>query len=116
MTRKESLAELIAKVEAGKWWLDVGVAKAYCAKSGLGNYSVKITNAHNGSIDAAMSLRKAVLPGWFAGVSENIYGHGWHGWVQTHECSMDANSDDPARALLLAILRALHSMEPDQTP
>ena len=108
MTRKEALAELIEKVEAREpilhplpaWW----PTKDW----------VNCVGAFHGSLDAAKALHEAVLPGWFAGVSENIHGHGWYGWVQTNERHMEARSNQPARAWLLAILKALHAQESGQ--
>ena len=107
MTRKEALAELIEKLEAGKG-LDERVAMRATGRGAL------VWMAFNGSLDAAKALHEAVLPGWFAGVSENIHGHGWYGWVQTNERHMEARSNQPARAWLLAILKALHAQESGQ--
>ena len=107
MNRKQALAELIAKVEAGEW---PGKNVLHEIND---TYGFDAWRAYDGSLDAAKLLHEAVLPGWFGGVSENIHGHGWYGWVQTNERHMDARSDNPARAWLLAILRALHSMEPE---
>ena len=122
MKRKQALADLIAKVEAGTLIPDnLIVSSEVSAMIDLavnvsdlhGDVWADLFNAYDGSLDAAKLLHEAVLPGWFGGVSENIHGHGWYGWVQTNERHMEARSDQPARAWLLAILRALHSMEPD---
>ena len=66
--------------------------------------------AYNGSLDSAVSLLEALLPGW-----------GW-GRLVSYETMMvaittgqfqqfSADADNPARALLLATLRAYRSVE-----
>jgi len=128
MTRKEALAELIEKVEAGKpakvriWFGAVGVC--YHAAS----------NAAAGSLDSAKALHEAVLPGWGwrvgscfvsddAAVFPDFYcpEHGERlraSLDQDREWFDDTDVDrrppgNPARAWLLAILRALHAKETD---
>ena len=114
MTRKDALAQLIAKVEAGTLCKERhgGVpilTGMYRHSGGLdGPWSdVKAMSAYHGSLDAAKALHEAVLPG--------------RGWALTdigeaHILSADGpiaagESDNPARAWLLSILRALHAME-----
>ena len=106
MTRKETLADLIAKVEAGRLVpVDLIVLEP--------EEHAWAQRAYEGSLDAAKLLHDAVLPkcGWRVGsvgpceaVVNRLYG-------RADEYS--AVSPDPARAWILAILRALHSMEPD---
>jgi hypothetical protein len=71
--------------------------------------------AYNGSLDAAMALHDAVLPGW---VVQNIGqdgfdpGDGWTAWIVHPEyldnfMSQGGKAKDPACAWLLAIIRAL---------
>ena len=108
MTRKEALAELIAKVEAGEdpgfgVWVDVFCRDAFNA-----------IEAFNGSLDAAKALHDAVLP---------EYGYGIIGTMSDGSCKAcvvpkidnppeyHGRNPCPARAWLLAILRALHSKE-----
>ena len=107
MTRKQALAELIAKVEAGE------PSPHYIWQRSLGTHYSLGYRAAGGSLDAAKALHEAVLPkcGWRVGsvgpceaVVNRLYGG-------ADEYS--AVSPDPARAWILAILRALHSMEPD---
>ena len=108
-TRTEALAELIAKVEAGTWqhtdWPTV-------EKGFWGNWNeaaLHFQSAYNGSLDAAKALHEAVLPGWIWGRQKN-----GAMWVAKRPYTFRATlPDNPARAWLLAILRALHSMEPD---
>lgn len=64
-------------------------------------------NAFKGSLDAAKALHDALLPGWFPGLSQNIHSGHWYAWVQTADVKhFSATEPDPARAWLLAILRA----------
>ena len=69
--------------------------------------------AFNGSLDAAKALHEAVLTGWIAKPQIGGAGAGvtvWHctieDWDSGQEISAD-NMPDPARAWLLAIIRAL---------
>ena len=74
---------------------------------------VYVIHAFGGSLDAALSLHKALLPGWFPGVSQNINTGYWYAWAQdkvTHHFS--ATEADPARAILIAILKAYASQLP----
>ena len=107
MTRKEALAELIAKVEVGIWLPDV-LAK-------LPDIHTDLTwKAYQGSLDAAKALHEAVLPRceWGCGFDED---EGFGAGVTSggREFVIHGGATSPARAWLLAILRALHSMEPD---
>ena len=100
MDRKEALAELIAMVEAGSD--DVPDFAAFVSRPLM---QCKAGEAYRGSLDAAKALHDAVLPGW--------------GWALTdigeaHILSADGpiaagESDNPARAWLLAILKSLHA-------
>lgn len=107
--RKQALIDLKAKVEAGdkmRWTefldafpLNPNDKYLYAAK------------AYDGSVDAALSLLEAVLPGWDARVFKS--GSAWI-YKPTRNAPPDMESeacveDQPARALLLAILSALIS-------
>ena len=103
MTRKEALAELIAKVEAGTLvTVDLIILEP--------QEHAWAQRAYDGSLDAAKALHDAVLPRHYAQV---------HMWPVPEMCRVDiggghtGRGDNPARAWLLAILRALHDMEPD---
>ena len=87
MKRKDALAELIEKANAG--FDPEGRPSAFKALRDPDRAAWAL-KAHNGSLDAAKALRVSILPG---PVPEKIH------------------SD--ARKELLSILRALHSMEPD---
>ena len=103
MTRKQALAELIAKVEAG------GLAPVDLIALEPEEHAWA-QQAYDGSLDAAKLLHEAMLPGWIWGRQQN-----GAMWVANRPYTFRATTrgNDPARAWLLAILRALHSMEPD---
>ena len=110
MTRKEALAELIQKVEAGKpakvriWYWAVG-----------SRYNVA-SKAAAGYLDAAKALHEAVLPGWPYTI-ENVTGQNYRAWTDKSRNLRRPGFSDrgpcPARAWLLAILRALYAQETD---
>ena len=121
MTRKEALAELIAKVEAGEWdaagW---GVALSFddCRR-------IEAKRAFQGSLDAAKALHEAVLPGWIVhDFSQNSRSMGWSivlasksgAYATSHQGGNVGFCDNPARAWLLAILRAQHAQEDSGSP
>jgi hypothetical protein len=112
MTRRDAIAELIAKVEAGDsiWPAEL---------DGTGVSELLFGNAYNRSLDAAKALHDAVLPGWVIGqIGQSVAdGSGvWNAWIVAPDylesCVQSrASASDPARALLLAGLRALHAQE-----
>ena len=73
--------------------------------------------AYNGSLDAAKALHEAVLPKWSPSVGQNVH----HGYWFAHVMKSDDGSivgdhsglspDNPARAWLLAIIRALAQVQ-----
>ena len=126
MTRKEALAELIEKVEAGENPLEISYVVAEATR-GVGSY-VHIVHAFHGSLDAAKALHEAVLPGWHYSI-DGMTKDGceaevftppepapkpWHcATIIRHQHDAVLNMHNPARAWLLAILRALYAQEPD---
>ena len=102
MTRKEALAELIAKVDAGD-------ATAVDIYEVMGRGGLHAIGAYNGSLDAAKALHEAVLDGWGWDVSCMQVTSVWG--LQRNGPVIQGTALDPARAWLLAILRALHAME-----
>ena len=122
MTRKEALAELIAKVEsgddAGFRLLNRAVFSTPCQDMALQTREEYARYAYKGSLDAAKALHEAVLPGWWWDVGiyadtepmheASLTRHSEHGEAID---AIQAQATTPARAWLLAILRALHSME-----
>jgi hypothetical protein len=97
------MGKLIAAVEAGElrdddWRLMAAIPR---------DFNAELVCAYHGSIDAAKALHDALLPGWFPGLSQNIHSGHWYAWVQTADVKhFSATEPDPARAWLLAILRA----------
>jgi hypothetical protein len=112
MTRRDAIAELIAKVEAGTLVpVDLIVLEP--------QEHAWAQRAYNGSLDAAKALHEAVLPGWVIGqIGQSVAdGSGvWNAWIVAPDylesCVQSrASASDPARAWLLAILLALHAQE-----
>lgn len=115
MSRKQALAELIAKVEAGEW---PGTNILHKIDD---SYGFNAWRAFEGSLDAAKALHEAVLGDGYVsdGYKWCIWGSGtvsvWdvisgaQSAANVSEPSLHAAS--PARAWLLSILKALHSME-----
>jgi len=112
--RKEALTDLLAMVDAGEFPAD-GDARE------IGLYRVQLDTelpiiktaygAFSGSLDAAKALHEAVLPGW---------GWVWASWGRGHVTPRDqkysrltqqGEAPDPARAWLIAILKALIAQE-----
>ena len=76
-------------------------------------------NAYNGSLDAALALHEALLPGhWLGemGGNRGLDGKNWYAQINHQKGTAtfyhDAVSSTPARAWLIAILRAYRSMQP----
>ena len=131
MTRKQALAELVAKVEAGGE--DTPDFSALVSRPIM---QCKAGEAYRGSLDAAKALHAVVLPGWGwrigschlsddalvfpdfncpthgerlrATVPELINGQEWADYTDIDQ----RPAGNVARAFLLSILRALHAMEP----
>lgn len=106
---KKALQELRARVEDGS----VALSDFHsCFTSPYDESSPEISNktihAYGGSLDAAISLLEAVLPGWVAKIDTAGYAMIY---TPTHFAPPDkwyeAWSETPSRALLLAILSAL---------
>lgn len=131
MTRLEALTELAAKVEAGNLQdqLSGGMPMMTRLHEGLGSISIqgfsdgKAMDAYHGSLDAAKALHEAVLPGWavasfqkWPGVDARVKLWGTHEerggrWHDYTDGRVEAEDPTPARAWLLAILRALIEQE-----
>ena len=72
--------------------------------------------AYKGSLDAALALHEALLPGRTLTVGQNAHHGDWNAWVRYAEDGTildeyTAASDTAARSLLLAILRAYRSVQ-----
>ena len=110
MTRLEALTELLVKVGAD----DIDALPDNCfrhAFAGMPTAGIgfNFSEAHEGSLDAAKALHEAVLPSsWFE----------LQRWPVPNMClarvgDFEGRADNPARAWLLAILRALEALEAD---
>ena len=102
-----SLDDLIAAVEAGDKW-----SEAQYAMFGNGTDLVYAYQAaFDGSLDAALRLHEALLPGWAAAINTNgmaqVIGPA-PDWHRHTGCA----TDNPARAWLLAVLKALKAQQP----
>ena len=125
MTDATELDALIAAVEAGSPWGDSERRLCLSAlpkiKSGHGSRRLEThaRNAYNGSLDAALALHEALLPGWHPLVGQNVHHHYWHANVQRIgedgliECEGCTDQAIPARAWLLAILKAYRAKVAD---
>lgn len=122
--RKQALTDLLEKVEAGKGLVSDVVFDAFSKDGGSVDISsLQVLPAYNGSLDAAKALHEAVLPGW----TVRLCAFTPHGKSAPHvhvfrmrqahdDPSMGGNSagysgDNPARAWLIAVLKALIAKE-----
>ena len=95
------IRKLIAAVEAGTFLMDVM----------LPEHEVTAYEAFSGSLDAAKALHEALLPGWMPQIIKT-YDDSW--MVNIKERGKQYMQDStfaptPARAWLLAILRAVEA-------
>jgi hypothetical protein len=96
--RKNALMQLLAKVRAGD-----SIWPAHLDGTGLSDRP--FGEAYNSSMDAARALHEAVLPNHRARID---VGKKYRAWVITPDNKkFDAYSINPARAWLIAILKAL---------
>jgi len=102
--RKEQLENLLVKVKAGGAMSIEDTAGSFDSA----RHVLMSLNAYNGSLDAAKELHEAVLPGWR--------------WTRHHDEEIEvcnygvvnskfgrSDNNIPARAWLIAVLRALIS-------
>ena len=87
--------------------------------------NVHAFEAYEGSLDAALALHEALLPGWalerltkWPGTNGQCTAYLWgtheddgERWHNAKDGRVDANGPTPARAWLLAILRAYRSVQ-----
>ena len=113
MTRKEALAELIGNVEAGTFPGDATTQELFGVAPPT-RLMVYAYEAFGGSLDAAKALHEAVLPGWPYTI-ENVTGQNYRAWTDKSRNLRRPGFSDrgpcPARAWLLAILRALYAQD-----
>jgi hypothetical protein len=118
MVRKEVTAALIALIEKGNLTAP-GSEDILCQMPG--ETWANIIHANRGSLDAAKALHDAVLPMWDATILVGQGGNPSRAIVRPYTpqsgnpSSVTEWNADPARAWLLAQLRALHAQEPEPT-
>ena len=99
MTGKQALRALIEAVEAGEWRSEISTVIF------SRHHHMDVYRAFNGSLDAAKALYEALLPGWWfaiqpTGATVGKMDHPHDG------CIFDGGGKIPARAWLIAILKA----------
>jgi len=105
--RKQALQELLAKVEAGRICTDAIIA----AFDEMADQVVCLA-AFDGSLDAAKALHDAVLPGWLWGAHEpkpSVFRVYVSVRSALRPMPFTCDADNPARAWLSAIIKALIS-------
>lgn len=116
MSKLEALQTLAEKVEAGEslsgdveFWAALNVV--FPRRGALAS---EVAKAYHGSLDAAKALHDAVLPGWSANVwsypeddADVSVTKAGSGYAKDAE----VKGDNPARAWLLSILKALIAEE-----
>ena len=119
--RKEALTDMLSKVEAGD---GKGFRKANravfstpCQDMDMQLREEHSRHAYNGSLDAAKALHEAVLPGWDWSVGKSSTyvvkdGFGSFGFGELFD---EPLSMDPARAWLIAIIKALIAEEDNES-
>ena len=109
MDRKQALEALLAKVEAG------GISIDFTRGAIDEQFWPMVADAFFGSLDAAKALHDALLPGWLVEIEIDDDGV-WDVCIpwkaDPEQCNSEwAQGDNPARAWLCAILKALIAME-----
>lgn len=111
MTKLEALTELAAKVKDGApYEMDMYM-------DAFPNGYTLAYKADRGSLDAAKALHEVVLPGWTSAITQNMHHSHWNVYVTfilSDGSAIDRSGyskDNPARAWLLAIIRALSAEE-----
>lgn len=116
MTNLDALRALRDAVKAGTDWISVLAANAFPPQQAVDAcraYGHEGQPGTAGSLDAAIALKDAVLPGWGAAAGFDYYTDFCRSRArvthmgENHAEHIDGPSPQPARALLLAILSAL---------
>ena len=94
-----ALQALLMKVEAGEWWANLPRPDIL--------HTDLCWKAFNGSLDAAKALHEAVLPGWIGNFGTDGFAKVAKGGRVQTVMEVARVDDNPARAWLIAILRAL---------
>lgn len=95
-----AMRQLIEAVEAGIFIHNDAITPRH--REGLA------AMAFDGSLDAAKALHEALLPGWEV---DMIIKRRANVMVSTQKKAVDATSDTPARAWLIAILKAYEAQQ-----
>lgn len=110
MTDPAAIRKLIEAVEAG----NKNAVDAALAIIGADppidvfpdNWCSLIASAYRGSMDAALSFMKAVLPGWWCELRISTRPRAVIGYM---DATAEGQAPTPARALLLATLKAMEA-------
>ena len=103
-----ALDDLIAAVEEGQISTDL-IMKAF----GNGWDDIRVLAAFSGDLNAAKALHEALLPGWMP-VIQMLTDGNWlvEMWPPDNgPCEISVENADPARAWLIAILKAYRGMQ-----
>jgi|GEM_PF-1199103 len=99
--RITALREFEASIVDGNWPWHISPAN-----TGISGENVReMYHAHSGSLDAAKALHDAVLPGWEWRLRDDGQAWVWRTAADLHAAYDE--TETPARAWLLAIIRAL---------
>jgi hypothetical protein len=117
MDHKTALIELRDKVKAGEATHGC-FARAFINDDpgdvGCVNIAIQAHHSYSGSLDAAKALHEAVLPGFAWFVQSDYRGDSPESSIEGYCVSVCFESENPARAWLLAILEALISQESEK--
>ena len=113
MDCSQALKALLAQAEAGTVLRSADAFDAFQMVLGGRDIWLHACKASQGSLDAAKAMHDAALPGWRALISAHL---AWVDiWDPTNTATINtpirAGATDPARAWLMAILRALIAQE-----
>ena len=111
-----AMQALLTRVEAGDDFTGdalnraVDAMKSFTPSMTTYEFAVRFRDAQRNSLDAAKALHDAVLPGWKFGIYEpqpGIYRAYVCKWSIMRPMPTACDAADPARAWLIAVLRAL---------
>lgn len=125
----DALERLIEAVEAGEFTLNgdpsIPAHLGQLIDDALGDKAdlwADLVGADAGSMDDARTLHEVLLPGWTACVGQNAHHGDWNAFVRLAQDGAitrehwGGTDDNPARAWLLAILRAKLTDADNSTP